>query len=193
MAAPAAASNAPAKAAGSCPSFRADHNDHIGKVSFPRGPYKMVVSEISCASSTKYMQTFLERPSGNLPKPWKLALLSGGRRRFTKVGTKIDIQATPIPERTLSAGNLACLGYFHVLHNDHIGAMKFPAGRYSFIMLSHNEMTCATASHDFAYFLQSDWAGNLPSPWRMNAKTRTFYQGPGSTNGFRVVPYPARR
>ena len=61
MATPAFAGNVPAKAAGSCPNFRVMHNDHIGSVKFPAGPYKIVVSQISCASATRYMQTFLER------------------------------------------------------------------------------------------------------------------------------------
>lgn len=192
LAAPAALAEAPtAGAAGKCPQFRVMHNDRIGSVKFPAGPYNMVTSQLTCSQSTRYFQQFLDRPSGNLPYPWKLSLLSGGRRRFTKVGTKVDFQATPAaePTPTPSPSGHTCPGYFHVLHNDRIGAMSLPAGRYSISLLNTDialtGLDCPTASNDFAYFLANDWSGRLPSPWYTNNATKTFYRGSNSV-GFRV-------
>jgi hypothetical protein len=179
-----AASASGVSASGTCPQFRVLHNDHIGSVSFPAGPYNIVNSGMTCTQTTILFQQFLERPSGNLPKPWKLALLSGGRRRFTKVGTTVDFQATPVVEP--SPSTLACPGTFAVLHNDHIGKMSLPKGSYTITRLSSSALSCTTASHDFAYFLNNDWAGNLPSPWTMNTSTKTFYRG-SATDGFRVT------
>ena len=180
VAAPSALAAGPsAHAAGVCPQFRVMHNDKIGKISFPAGPYNMVTSLLSCTESTKLFQNFLDRPSGKLPKPWKLSLLSGGRRRFTKVGTKVDFQATPAsePAPPTPGKPVLCAGTFRVLHNDQVGKMKLPAGRYSITVLNSSTMTCPTASYDFKYFLDTDYSGNLPSPWTTNVATKTFYRG----------------
>lgn len=194
VAAPAATAQAPgAGAAGKCPQFRVMHNDRIGSVKFPAGPYNMVTSQLSCTQSTQLFQQFLDLPSGNLPKPWKLSLLSGGRRRFTKVGTQVDFQATPATEPTPpnppTPSAYTCPGYFHVLHNDRIGNVSVPAGRYQIILLNSNVnitgLTCPVASTDFKYFLEYDYNDPPPSPWYTNAKTKTFYRGNQSV-GFRI-------
>ncbi len=185
---PAAAQAATANASVACGQFRVMHNDHIGSVKFPAGPYTMVASQMSCAQVTKTFQQFLQRPAGNLPKPWKVKLLSGERRRFTKVGTKVDFQATLGHDPAPTPGGLTCAGTFRVLHNDQIGAMKLPAGRYTISLLSHNTpgLNCALASNDFAYFLNNDWAGVLPRPWKMNVSAKSFWMSPSTTDGFKV-------
>lgn len=187
VAAPAAvAQDAAAGAAGTCPQFRVMHNDRIGTVTFPAGPYDMVTSLLTCTQSTRLFQQFLDLPSGNLPKPWKVALLSGGRRRFTKVGTKVDFQATPAAAPTApGSGRYTCPGYFYVLHNDQVGKMKLPAGRYQVTVLDAKTMTCATASYDFKYFLDTDYTGDLPSPWYTNVAKKIFYRGSAAV-GFSV-------
>ncbi len=187
---PAAAQAGTANASVVCGEFRVMHNDHIGSVKFPAGPYNMVASQMSCAQVTKTFQQFLNRPAGNLPKPWKVKLLSGERRRFTKVGTKVDFQATRghDPTPTPTPGGLTCAGTFRVLHNDRIGAMQLPAGRYSITLLSHYTpgLNCASASNDFAYFLNNDWSGVLPRPWKMNVSAKSFWMSPSTTDGFKV-------
>ncbi len=184
---PAAAQAATANASVACGQFRVMHNDHIGSVKFPAGPYNMVASQMSCAQVTKTFQQFLQRPAGNLPKPWKVKLLSGERRRFTKVGTKVDFQATPVHDPGPTPGG-TCPGRFRVLHNDHIGAMKLPAGSYTISLLSNNTpgLNCAAASNDFAYFLNHDSGGVLPRPWKMNVSAKSFWMSPSTTDGFKV-------
>ncbi len=184
---PAAAQAATANASVACGQFRVMHNDHIGKVKFPAGPYNMVAFQMTCAQVTKDFQQFLQRPAGNLPKPWKVALLSNQHRGFTKVGTKLAFQATPVHDPT-PGPNVPCAGTFRVLHNDHIGAMKLPAGSYKISLLSHNTpgLNCASASNEFAYFLNHDSGGVLPRPWKMNVSAKSFWMSPSTTDGFKV-------
>jgi hypothetical protein len=178
-----------ANAAGKCPQFRVMHNDTISGVKFPAGPYDMVTSQLSCSQSTKYFQQWLA--SGRVAKGWKVKLLSGERRRFTKLGTKVDFQATPAsePTPTPSPSGHTCPGTFRVLNNDRIGGMKLPRGNYQIRLLNTDValtgLNCQIASNDFAYFLNNDWSGRLPSPWYTNNSTRTFYRGTNAV-GFSV-------
>jgi len=186
---PAAAQASTASASGACGQFRVMHNDKISGVSFPAGPYNMVNSGMSCAQTTKYMQEFLDK--GSVAKGWTVKLLSGQRRRFTKLKTNptVDFQATPVAEPTPSPSSLNCAGKFRVLHNDHIGAMKLPAGEYQITLNSHDTpgLNCSSASHDFTYFLNNDWAGNLPRPWKMNTSQKSFYMNNDTRDGFHVT------
>lgn len=74
-----------------CPAtFRVLHNDRIGKLMLPAGPYYIhVVRGMSCASASDYFRQFLLRPDGNLPRPWrlnpKLALFQAGKNRAFRV------------------------------------------------------------------------------------------------------------
>ncbi len=185
---PVAAQAATADTSGACGQFRVMHNDHISGVSFPAGPYNMVNSGMSCSQTTKYFQKFLE--AGKVSKGWQVRNLSGNRKRFTKLGTKptVDFQATPGSDPGPTPSNLVCPGTFRVLHNDRIGAMQLPAGSYTIKLASHNTpgLNCATASHDFAYFLNNDWAGNLPRPWKMNVSAKSFYMNNTPSDGFSV-------
>jgi hypothetical protein len=185
---PVAAQAATADASGACGQFRVMHNDKISGVSFPAGPYNMVNSGMSCAQTTKYFQQFLE--AGKVSKGWQVKNLSGNRKRFTKLGTNptVDFQATAASDPTPTPGGLTCPGTFRVLHNDQIGAMKLPAGSYTITLASHNTpgLDCASASHAFTYFLNNDWAGNLPRPWKMNVAAKSFYMNNTPSDGFSV-------
>ncbi|MEI6793033.1 MAG: hypothetical protein WCK97_07330 [Actinomycetes bacterium] len=189
---PVAAQAATAKAAGSCGQFRVMHNDHINGVSFPYGLYNMVNSGastgISCAQTTKYMQQFLD--NDKVASGWTVKLLSGQRRRFTKLHTKptVDFQATPVAEPTPSASSLNCAGTFRVMHNDHIGAMSLQAGEYRIALNSADTpgLNCRSASNDFSYFLAADWSGDLPRPWKMNVSAKSFYMNDNTRDGFNV-------
>ena len=190
LAAPTAMAESPdAGAAGKCPQFRVLHNDSISGVKFPAGPYNMVTSQLSCSQSTRYFQQWLA--SGRVAKGWTVKLLSGERRRFTKVGTKVDFQATPAsePTPTPSPNGHTCPGTFRVLNNDRIGGMSLPRGNYTISLLNTDVgvtgLTCQVASNDFAYFLNNDWSGRLPSPWYANNSKKTFYRGTNAV-GFSV-------
>jgi hypothetical protein len=59
-----------------CPgNFRVLNNDRIGPLRFPKGRYRLVVpkgSIITCPNAAKLFRQFLNRPSGNLPKNWRM-------------------------------------------------------------------------------------------------------------------------
>ncbi len=57
-----------------CPAtFRVVHNDRIGALSLPRGPYYIyVVNGLSCSGASNYFRQFLNRTDGRLPAPWRL-------------------------------------------------------------------------------------------------------------------------
>ncbi len=57
-----------------CPAtFRVLHNDRIGALNLPKGPYYVyVVNNLSCAQASNYFRQFLNRTDGRLPAPWRL-------------------------------------------------------------------------------------------------------------------------
>lgn len=67
-----------------CPAtFRVLHNDRIGKLYLPKGPYYIYVGtkrSLSCAAASDLFREFLNRPDGRLPAPWKL---NWKKARFT--------------------------------------------------------------------------------------------------------------
>jgi hypothetical protein len=64
-----------------CPgTFRVLHNDQIGKLVLPKGPYYVKAGNgLSCFSASNWFRVFLNRPDGRLPSPWKLNV---GKARF---------------------------------------------------------------------------------------------------------------
>ena len=68
---------------------------------------------------------------------------------------------------------MRCPGTFTVLHNDRIGQLKLPAGRYEITVRTPGTLTCPRASKRFADFLQSP-NGDLPNGWRVNVSKARF-------------------
>jgi hypothetical protein len=70
-----------------CPAtFRVLHNDRIGALPFPGGPYWVSIykgSNITCAQATQLFASFLQRTDGSLPKPWVIDVATGSFRRGT--------------------------------------------------------------------------------------------------------------
>lgn len=101
----------------------------------------------------------------------------------------LALVALALPATSASAAT-RCPAPFHVLHDDHIGAMSLPAGWYT---VTVNRISCAQASRLFAQFLQ-DYDGHLAFPWWANARTRTFTRGNGpvrfSVRRGRYTPAP---
>lgn len=59
-----------------CPAtFQVLHNDRIGQLRLPKGPYYIYVgmkSGMSCSAASSWFRRFLDIPSGKLPRPWRL-------------------------------------------------------------------------------------------------------------------------
>ena len=79
----------PARGEKICPgTFQVQHNDHIGRLRLPKGPYKITVihkQRISCQRASNLFAKFLQKPDGNLPNGWSLKVRSG---TFLKQGAR---------------------------------------------------------------------------------------------------------
>jgi hypothetical protein len=175
-----------------CPAtFAVLHDDAIGSLSVPAGPYQLTVqdpSKLTCAQAADAFRQFLEDWDGVLPSPWKL---NAATATFTgKPGVAFTIARVATPSGggggQHPATGALCPGTFQVLHPDHIGSFSVPKGAYTLTLLSTGTMSCATASSKFASFL-SDFDGRLPSPWILDKSTGTFLRGSARV-GFRVEP-----
>jgi hypothetical protein len=64
-----------------CPgTFQVQHNDHIGRLNLPKGPYTITVikkNRISCQRASNLFAKFLQKPEGDLPGGWRLKAPSG--------------------------------------------------------------------------------------------------------------------
>jgi hypothetical protein len=183
-----------------CPSFfHVLHNDHIGKLKLPAGEYRITllsVGRISCARASRYFAQFLQDFDGKLPRPWTIDVETGSFERGSRnIGFRVKPTGNPPNpsgggNRYPSKGQKRCAGTFRVVHRDHIGKLKLPAGPYIISTLS-SKLSCGSASNLFRQFLD-DPNGRLPSPWAVNTKNGTFRRGKGSSKGFRVKPSRAR-
>ena len=183
-----------AAAATACPgSFRVLHDDRIGKLRLPEGPYRITVlneRRLSCSAAGDLFTQFLEDFDGRLPSPWRLNAGSATFRRGA--GSAIGFRVAPLGGGGGGGGGggrhpatgRACPGFFTVLHNDRIGRLRLPAGKYRITLLSVNRLGCPQAVKLFSRFLE-DWDGVLPAPWFLDVATATFMRGSRHV-GFRV-------
>lgn len=179
----------------SCPSFfTVEHNDHIGRLRLPAGQYRitvLAVGRISCARAANLFASFLQDFNGRLRKPWVLDAQTGtflagsshvGFRVKQAVGPPVNPNGPVYP----TDGTL-CPGTFRVVHNDRVGRLRLPRGRYTITRLRGSGLTCSRASRLFRTFLNGE-DGTLPRPWIVSATSGTFRRGKGSKVGFRVKP-----
>jgi hypothetical protein len=187
----------PAQAApATCPgTFQVLHNDTIGFAAVPAGSYQITTldaSALSCASASKAFTRFLQDFDGKLPSPWRLKALTGTFVRGNGPASfEVAPVSTPAPTPTPSGGGGThpegnrCGGTFRVLHDDRIGRLKLPAGRYRITLGPSQPVSCKASSRALARFLARP-DGSLPRGWSLNTGTGTF-----SRNGavaFRIKP-----
>src|SRR5215210_8455749 len=177
-----------------CPAtFQVLHNDRIGKLDLPAGPYTITVlnrSRLSCAGASDLFRQFLEDWDGRLPRPWRLNVATATFTRGPGSSTGFSVRRASGPSGggggQHPATGRSCPTFFRVLHNDRIGRLKLRAGNYRITLLAVGNLSCGRASRLFARFLE-DFDGRLPRPWRLILSTATFQRG-SSTVGFRVKP-----
>jgi hypothetical protein len=175
-----------------CPgTFHVLHDDRIGALQIPAGHYSIIVIDdrlLSCAEASDWFRQFLEDYDGRLPRPWVANNATGTFTRGRGSGVAFAFGAANTPSGGGTSGHhpvsgLSCPAYFRVLHNDRIGRLSLPAGRYRITLLAAGRLSCSRASSLFRSFLR-DFNGVLPRPWRLDVRTGTF-----SSNhnvGFRV-------
>ena len=176
-----------------CPGFfDVLHNDRIGKLRLRAGKYRitlLAVGRLSCERASRLFTRFLEDWDGNLPGRWRLHRRTATFSRNHHFGFRVKLaegeDAVPSSGGVHPAsGGSRCPASFRVLHDDHIGALKLPAGNYSITLLQNRGLTCSRASKLFTRFLQ-DFDGNLPGRWRVDPGTAEFRKGTRG-KGFRV-------
>jgi hypothetical protein len=159
-----------ARAATACPSsFTVLHNDRVGTMSIPRGPYFLEPTGLSCAAASSLLRRFLNDFNGSLPGGWTTAPTGlGFVNPTTNQSFTLGTAAPP------NGGGGRCPGTFTVEHNDRIGALRLRKGRWK---IRATGMSCASASRQFAFFLDYDYAGKLPPGWRLNVAKKRFSRG----------------
>lgn len=176
-----------------CPgTFQVLHNDHIGRLKLKRGSYRLSLvnpQKLSCARASQNLAEFLQDYDGRLRRPWILASLNVAT--FTRGrGSDIGFRVKPATSRTPGGGGGTaggeCRGTFRVVNSTRIGSVRFKAGPYLTFPRKGSGLSCRRANAYFTQFLDQDFDGRLPSPWKLNGKTGTFTNG--SKPGFRVKP-----
>ena len=92
MAAPSRADAARVRCAGT---FRVLHDDHVGRLSLPRGSYRLTIlasGRPSCAQASRLLTRFLASVSGNLPPPWLLEPQTASFLRGSAAGVGFRIK-----------------------------------------------------------------------------------------------------
>jgi hypothetical protein len=175
--------------------FHVLHNDHIGRLSLPAGPYRitlLAVGMLSCSRASTLFASFLQLYTGRLPVPWRLDVTTATFSAGHNVGFRVKPAAGPPPRPTPSgrhpSDGTRCPGFFRVLHNDRIGALRLAGGNYIVTLLRGGNLSCSQASSQLTQFLNLP-RGNLPRPWVLDARKAVFRQR-GTRNGFRVKPAP---
>ena len=185
----AAAQTAPS--AGCGPLFHVLHDDRVGALTLPAGRYRIVPfgpEAPDCHTASDLLRQFLEDWDGRLPNRWVVDAPDSGFLRGDSGFTVLA--ATPAEPDAGGGGRhpangAACNGLFQVLHDDFIGDVEIPAGRYRITVLSVGRLSCAGSATLFAGFLQ-DFAGDLPGGWELDPQTGTFARGRSHHIAFRV-------
>lgn len=178
-------------ATATCPAtFQVLHDDAVGKLKLPAGPYTITVrGGLSCASASDLFRQFLEDWDGKLPRPWVTNVSTATFTRGSNGAIGFSVKRASNHGGGGGGGHhpangASCPSFFRVLHNDRIGNLKVAAGNYRITILAVGRISCASASRLFAQFLQ-DFDGRLPRPWILDVQTGSFLRGSAHV-GFRV-------
>lgn len=183
-------------ARGRCPgTFRVLHDDHIGRLAVPRGNYRITIlasGRPGCAQASRLFTRFLDDFDGVLPRPWRISVANSAFVRSRGVGFHVRRVGRSGGSGSGGSGSGRananfCPGSFRVLHDDRIGPLRVPAGRYSLVLLQRRGLNCGQASRLLTRFLQ-DVRGRLPAPWRVRAQTASFVRRANGV-GFRLEPF----
>lgn len=188
---------APAKAAIKvCPNtFQVLHDDRIGQLQLPKGHYRITLLKknkpLDCQGAALLFRKFLEDYDGKLQGRWRVIPKSATFKRGSSgVGFRVRRRGKSSGGgggRHPDDGGRRCPDTFTVEHNDRIGELKLKAGRYNYTRLTNSSPDCQRIPTLFAKFLQ-DFDGNLPKPWRLNARRAAFIKKGSGGDGFSVKP-----
>jgi hypothetical protein len=171
-----------------CPgTFQVLHNDRIGKLSLPGGPYNITASGVSCGTASQLFTQFLDDWDGRLPGGWKTVVRGVGNGGFT--GPRRQSFNVQRAGGGGGGGSLVCSQRFVLTQNDRIGPLVIKKGRYILDRLGPLSPTCSQAISLLQQFLM-DFDGVLPNGWVLLPDDGTFVKGSVSY-GFRLEPDPS--
>jgi hypothetical protein len=171
----------------SCPTFTVLHDDRIGPMRLPQGPYNVRVTGISCATSTQLFIQFLNDWDGKLPGGWRPIAQGNGKGTFRGPGGK-SFAVAHTGGSTNNTGSLVCSQRLVLTANDRIGSLVLNKGRYIVDRLGPLSPSCAQALGLLQTFL-TDFDGVLPGGWLVLPNDGSFVKGSVSY-GFRLEPDP---
>jgi hypothetical protein len=169
-----------------CPgTFQVLHNDHVGKLSLPAGPYVIAVSgKLSCSQASSLFTAFLNAWTGRLPDGWVISG-SGFRKGSTSFTVTRTHNKPPVPPP--APPSRTCPGTFSVVNNTLVDRTAFRKGNYVISLLKASSVfTCQDASRAFALFLDRYYGKPLPSPLSLNSSKKVFAMKNGL--GFQTTP-----
>lgn len=152
-----------AASAATCPTFQVMHNDRIGSVKLSAGQYTPATAGVTCANAGKLLTRFLSDWDGILPGGWTVTQAGAGAT-FVNGVQSIALAPGKVKPNSNTTQNGVCPGTFTVLHNDHIGRLKLPAGEYQ---ITTKRLHCWFDIQKLQLFLASYESGNLPRPWKV--------------------------
>jgi len=156
---------------GLCPStFQVLHDDSIGALSLPAGPYTITVKGLSCAAASTLFTRFLQDFDGVLPRPWRLNSQTGRFTRSRTVNFRVKRATGPSGG---GGGNFPngrrCGGApFSIDATTTIAGLKIRAGAYRLYVLRGS---CNGEEQALGRILN---LGRLPSAWTLNVQTAQF-------------------
>ena len=193
----AAGAAAPTPAALVCKGFRVLHDDRIGAASFPAGTYTVTIpsaANLTCKAGNELFARFLEDYDGVLPRPWSINGEGSGKASFARgnqAGFSVALAKSAgggegEGETSPTLGTL-CNGTFSVNSNVVVGPLRFTKGKFLIYLPPKSGIGCNRASVLFTRFLAA--TPNLPSPWRLESQTATFFKPANPTrSAFRIEP-----
>ncbi len=177
----------PTAAAAACPgTFQVLHDDRIGALALPAGPYVITTGkDVTCAQAVTQFRNFLNDFDGKLPDHWVVDAKTSSFTQTTS-GRSFSVKPATTPPTPPPPNGKTCPGHFTLRHDDKILTMSLPAGNYVVQLTDKNAaLTCDQADVQFSVFLTKNYLTPLPAPWTMNAAARSFSRPTGG--GFRVV------
>jgi hypothetical protein len=172
----------------SCPAtFQVEHNDRIGNLSLPGGPYSIRATGVSCAAASQLFVQFLNDWDGRLPGSWRTTVQGVGRGTFGGPGGQAFV-VQRAGGGTGAGNGLVCSERLALTQNDRIGPLVIKKGRYLIDRLGPLSPSCAQSFSLLKGFLM-DFDGVLPNGWTLLANDGTFVRGSVSY-GFRLEPDP---
>ena len=173
--------------------FVLKQDDRVGALVMKKGQYiidRLSPLSPSCSADAKLLSRFIMDFDGVLPGGWVVLPDDG---TFVRGSVSYGFRVEPAPDNNGGRGTnyptqtTRCPATFRVLHNDQIGALKFPAGNYWVDIYEGTGITCPQSTQLFASFLQRT-DGKLPPPWVIDVSTGSFRKGTGSRYGFVAKP-----